>query len=117
MGVVSCDLCGTCFSCTCNPAANPQPAPTGDGQPVLELVIADLQARDAVGRVKYGTTLRAHNGRDALMDAYQESLDQAMYLRQAIAERDQQIADQRALHDRLAKLEHEVAVLRRDVRA
>jgi hypothetical protein len=41
-----------------------------------------------MGRRKYGTALEANNGRDALMDAYQEALDLAMYLRQAIAERD-----------------------------
>lgn len=29
----------------------------------------------------------AHNGRDALVDAYQEALDLTMYLRQAIEER------------------------------
>jgi hypothetical protein len=32
--------------------------------------------------------LQPHNGRDCLMDAYQEALDLAMYLRQAIFERD-----------------------------
>lgn len=107
-----------------NAAATPQPAPTGNGAPVLELVIADLQARSEMGRAKYGTVLRAGNGRDALMDAYQEALDQAMYLRQALTERDQQAADHRALAPgiadlavRLAKLEREVALLRRDVRA
>jgi hypothetical protein len=34
------------------------------------------------------TYLQAHNGRDALLDAYQEALDLAIYLRQALAERD-----------------------------
>jgi hypothetical protein len=32
--------------------------------------------------------LQAFNGRDALRDAYEEALDLACYLRQAIAERD-----------------------------
>jgi hypothetical protein len=31
--------------------------------------------------------LRAHNGRDALVDAYQEALDLCVYLRQVIQER------------------------------
>jgi hypothetical protein len=36
---------------------------------------------------RYGTLLQAGNGRDALVDAYQECLDLACYLRQAIEER------------------------------
>ena len=71
-----------------SPAATPQPPPTGDGPRVLDLVLADLTARAEVGREKYGTYLRAGNGRDALMDAYQEALDLCMYLRQAMMERD-----------------------------
>ena len=43
---------------------------------------------DKAGIVRYGTPLQAHNGRDALVDAYQEALDLAVYLRQAIYERD-----------------------------
>lgn len=71
-----------------SPAATTQPPPQGDGAEVLPLVMADLQARAAAGRRKYGTPLRAHNGRGALMDAYQEVLDLAMYLRQALEEND-----------------------------
>lgn len=65
----------------------PPPVPT-DGTPVWELVIADMRARDSFGREKYGTPLQAGNGRDPLVDAYQEALDLAVYLRQAIAERE-----------------------------
>lgn len=72
-----------------NPAATPQPAPEPSNQPaVVDLVLTDLRARDIFGLRKYGTRLQAHNGRDALMDAYQEGLDLVIYLRQAIAERD-----------------------------
>lgn len=54
----------------------------------LELATA-LAGRMALkGRRKYGTPLQAHNGRDPLVDAYQEALDLCVYLRQAIAERD-----------------------------
>ena len=70
-------------------AAIPQRAPAPGGTEILPLVLADLHARSAMGVRKYGTLLEAHNGRDALMDAYQEALDLAMYLRQAIAERDE----------------------------
>ena len=54
---------------------------------IWPLVIADMQERDQIGRKKYGTPLKANNGRDALTDAYQECLDLAVYLRQAIEER------------------------------
>ena len=58
-----------------------------DGQPILELVIADMRVRDHVGRARYGTPLQVGNGRDVLRDAYEEALDLAAYLRQAIEER------------------------------
>lgn len=65
------------------------PAPERADQPaVWDLVIADMEARDRVGRERYGTPLQPHNGRDALVDAYQEALDLVVYLRQAIHERD-----------------------------
>jgi len=54
---------------------------------IIDLVHADLDARDRMGTKKYGTTLHARNGRKPLIDAYQEALDLAMYLRQEIEER------------------------------
>lgn len=69
--------------------ATEQPAPTPRDVPsVQSMVIADLHTRLAVGIERYGTPLQPHNGRDALRDAYEEALDLATYLRQAIAERD-----------------------------
>lgn len=50
-------------------------------------VLADMRERDATGRARYGVPLQPHNGRDALVDAYQELLDAAVYLRQHIYER------------------------------
>lgn len=70
------------------PAATHEPAPTGNGTAILPLVLADLSARSAAGERKYGTPLRAFNGRDALMDAYQEACDLVMYIRQELYERD-----------------------------
>jgi len=58
-----------------------------DNPAVWGLVVDDMIARDEEGRLKYGTPLQPHNGRDALVDAYQESLDLCVYLRQAIYER------------------------------
>ena len=66
-----------------------QPPPThNQGPAVWDLVIADMVERDRVGRKRYGTPLQPHNGRDALIDAFQEALDLVVYLRQAIYERD-----------------------------
>lgn len=65
----------------------PEPAPKPNGsRPIWDLVIEDMKARDAAGRAKYGVPLQAHNGRNPLVDAYQEGLDQVAYLRQAIEE-------------------------------
>lgn len=76
-----------------------QPTPTpNDGKPVWLMVIADMHDRDELGRKRYGTPLQAHNGRDALRDAYEEALDLAVYLRQEIEERDAQAT-------RIAKVE------------
>lgn len=95
---------------------DPEPAPTGIGVPVWPLVISDLHLallgggsqrrdsrtdliislmiddmseRDLMGRAKYGTALMTNNGRSALRDAYQEALDLAVYLRQAVREGDE----------------------------
>lgn len=66
-----------------------QPEPKQNKQPaVWDMVIADMSERDAIGKKRYGTRLQPFNGRDALIDAYQEALDLCVYLRQAIFERD-----------------------------
>ena len=44
------------------------------------LILADMRERDQVGRERYGTPLTSHNGRDHLVDAYQELLDSVVYL-------------------------------------
>ncbi len=64
----------------------PEPPPVGDGAEVWPLVIKDMRARDAAGLRKYGTPLRAHNGRKPLVDLYQELLDAVVYCRQHIEE-------------------------------
>ena len=63
------------------------PKPQGKGNPILGMVLSDLTNRAFEGVKKYGEPLKADNGRDALVDAYQEALDLCMYLRQAIEER------------------------------
>jgi hypothetical protein len=64
-----------------------QPAPVPNNErSVWSLVIEDMQERDQVGRARYGVPLQPHNGRNAIVDAYQEALDMVVYLRQFIEE-------------------------------
>jgi hypothetical protein len=52
-----------------------------------QLVIADMNERDEMGARKYGTQHQHDNGRDHLIDAYQEALDLVCYLRAEIERR------------------------------
>jgi len=54
--------------------------------PNKDVLIRDMRERDAEGRKRYGTPLQPHNGRDAVIDAYQEALDMVVYLKQAVIE-------------------------------
>lgn len=62
------------------------PIPHGNGDDIATLVQQDIERRAQVGEKKYGERLMANNGRNALVDAYQEALDLCMYLRQLISE-------------------------------
>lgn len=71
-----------------------QPLPVKNDSPYMQdLLVSDIEARKQVGIDRYGTALQAHNGRDVLRDAYEEAIDLALYLRQAIYERDEPVAD------------------------
>lgn len=71
-------------------ATTREPKPKPNGLPeVVNLVVKDMLERGEEGARRYGTPLQPFNGRDALVDAYQEALDLAVYLRQALFERDQ----------------------------
>lgn len=66
-----------------------QPTPTKNNYPeVYSLIEQDLNTRYKIGLQRYGKALQPFNDRDALRDAYEESLDLVFYLRQAIYERD-----------------------------
>ena len=71
-------------------AHTPEPMPRDGKADVLPAVIVDLKQRSRVGTLKYGTPLQTHNGRNALMDAYQEALDLVMYLKQCLMEQTDQ---------------------------
>jgi hypothetical protein len=58
-----------------------------DQPPIVDLVVADLHERKAHGIREYGTPLQPWNGRDPLVDLYEELLDAAQYARQDLHER------------------------------
>lgn len=70
--------------------SNPEPTPQNPDLPIIhDLVSEDIYKRLEKGLATYkGIPLQPHNGRDALLDAYEEALDLACYLRQALFERD-----------------------------
>lgn len=66
----------------------PQPKPRrGKAKPTWALVVADMRERDSMGAKKYGVRHQHDNGRDHLVDSYQEVLDLACYLRAEIEKR------------------------------
>jgi len=70
-----------------DPATDQQLPVVNDRPFVQDLVIADIEERKQHGIRKYGTALQSGNGRDMLLDAYEEALDLAIYLRGALDER------------------------------
>lgn len=59
-----------------------QPLPTRGRACVQDALIAAIENRKALGIARYGRPLETHNGRDALQDAWEESIDLAAYLTQ-----------------------------------
>lgn len=53
---------------------------------VWQSVCQDIMQRNQLGLEKYGKPLLPHDGRRTLQDAYEEALDQAMYLKKCIME-------------------------------
>lgn len=69
--------------------SKPEPPPRHNDNPSChDLVVADMRERKQFGLKKYGTPLQPENGRNFLVDAYQEVLDLAVYLRGAIYEQE-----------------------------
>ncbi len=63
----------------------PPPVPN-ERKAIADLVIEDIEERKRIGTERYGTPLQAFNGREALVDLYQELLDAVQYIRQLIEE-------------------------------
>lgn len=114
MVIEMCCFCYEKLPCFCrkeNPVTysyyprHSQPPPKHNAStPIVELVIADLQARAEKGQAKYGTKLQAGNGRDGLVDLYEELADALLYCRQ-------EIEDKKALKARLEHMESELIEL------
>jgi hypothetical protein len=65
-----------------------QVLPTANEYPcVQDVVIADIEDRKKLGVERYGTLLQPFNGRDSILDWYEELLDGAIYARQLMIER------------------------------
>lgn len=73
-----------------NPLVSEQVAPTPTKGDCWLLILKDMEDRRTHGIEKYGIPVQPFNGRDPLVDAYQEALDLVVYLRQVIEERKQQ---------------------------
>lgn len=93
-----------------------QPLPVqNDADDIQSQVIADIAQRRKVGISRYGTALQPHNGRDALLDLYEELLDGVMYVKQVMVERDQPLPGQvlRDLRSEIQRKDDLIAELRR----
>lgn len=55
---------------------------------IQDQVTKDIAARKELGIRRYGTALQPFNGRDALLDLYEELLDATMYIKQLLVERE-----------------------------
>jgi hypothetical protein len=81
-----------------------QPLPVAGHADVFPALIADIQAREQRGIATYGRTLQTQNGRDALLDLYDELLDAAVYAKQLLMERDEARAEVQRLRVDVASL-------------
>lgn len=61
----------------------------GKARHIRDEVAADLEARKQLGLARYHTLLQTGNGRDFLVDLYQELLDAAVYARGRLLELDE----------------------------
>lgn len=93
----------------------PTPKPNNT-QPIHEQVIEDIKRRAEEGKQNYGTYLQVNNGRDPLLDAYEEAQDKALYLKQAILERDDLIKELEAAREELREVQNGAALQARDRR-
>lgn len=99
------------------PGDQPLPTPNQHAD-IQSQVIADIKERRQVGISRYGTALQPFNGRDALRDLYEELLDGAMYVRQAMVERDAAVQaalaqPRQRLGDLIAEIDKHIEAIRK----
>ena len=83
--------------------SQPLPDPDADhGEDIQSMVIADIEARRQVGIKRYGQALHVNNGRDGLLDAYEEAVDLCVYLKQVLVEREIEAARTTIIEDELS---------------
>ena len=66
--------------------SEPEPPPKHGEKIVVDELIKDIQDRKTFGYGKYGTYLMSNNGRNAIVDMYQELLDALIYCKQILIE-------------------------------
>lgn len=64
------------------------PSKDPDSIPITQMVIEDLRKREQKGIASYGDMLHTNNGRDAMLDLYEELLDACQYIKQVMMERE-----------------------------
>lgn len=64
-----------------------QPSPKGKGTPIADIVAKHVLERKELGTKRYGEPLKANNGRDPLIDLYQELHDALVYTCQLLVEK------------------------------
>ena len=69
-----------------DPTQEQTPPKPSDGD-VWKLVMQDMESRRLFGIARYGVPVQVGNGRDPLVDLYQELLDACVYIRQEIEQR------------------------------
>lgn len=103
-------------------ASKPEPKPKPGGEPVWQRaidralidyapyqIIEDMRERHIFGLEKYGVPLSTNDGRNALIDAYQEALDGYVYLVKEQLESLLSLADDIPELEDLTKMQLEIA--------
>jgi hypothetical protein len=60
--------------------SNPKPI-KGNAKHTVDLVMADFKLRKKAGKKKYGVAHQHDNGRNHLLDLYEELMDACVYIR------------------------------------
>jgi hypothetical protein len=100
-----------------NKAATPEPMPVRGpgGVEITPLVIKDMQARDTMGRSKYGGPLVTNDGRDSLNDLYQEILDAAVYCKKLELELNEERKSRQMAIERIEIMRRENRALKSEI--